>query len=161
MCFRSHLSVFWFPFSFHLRRGDTPSLSHTRSVLRASNNKMPNFFYKIRILVCFRSHLSVFWFPFSSNRLSLNDNVRRSHSFMLRANQKKVLFPGEFVELQAPSELQRDAEISLEPRCDSVCTTWPLPAVTNVVEGTIRIISNEPRCYLLKYKYKWSTTSFS
>ena len=34
----SHLTVFWFPFSFHLWRGDTPSLSNPRSVLRASNN---------------------------------------------------------------------------------------------------------------------------
>ena len=60
----------------------------------------------------------------SSDRLSLNHNVRRSQSFLLRANQKKVLFPGEFVELQAPSELERDAEISLEPCCDSLCTSY-------------------------------------
>ena len=30
-CFRSDLSIFWFPFSFHLGRGTPPSLSHPRS----------------------------------------------------------------------------------------------------------------------------------
>ena len=37
--FRSHLSIFLFPFSFHLGRGGHPSLSHPRSLLRVSNNE--------------------------------------------------------------------------------------------------------------------------
>ena len=69
-CFRSHLSIFLFPFSFHLGRGGQPLPVPPARYNFVVKNVFCQYLYtiepyKIRILECFRSHLSIFLFPFS------------------------------------------------------------------------------------------------
>ncbi len=75
-----------------------------------------------------------------------SSQIRRSHSYLLRATNKAVIHPGEYIELPTPAGIPKDAEIAMEPRCDSHITFWPTPSITQSVAGTIRIpnTSSEP-----------------
>ena len=69
--------------------------------------------------------------------------VRRlqTESFLLRAKNKEILLPGEFLELEVPHEITEgsDIDISVVPRSDSLTPTWPDPDIVTVVGGHIRI----------------------
>ena len=86
--------------------------------------------------------------PYAINH-SLHDKttsqVRRSQSFLIRAQDKATILPGEYIEVQNPIELSTDCEIAIEPRCDSQ-SMWVSPCLTHSVGGVIRIpnLSSEP-----------------
>lgn len=73
-------------------------------------------------------------------------SVQVRRSYLLRADTKKVILPGEFIEVEAPAEISGDTEVSVEPRSDSCVKNWPVPDITNIVNGMIRIpnTTNEP-----------------
>jgi len=71
-----------------------------------------------------------------------SSQVRRSQSFLIRSDRKKVIIPGDFIEVKAPTNMPKNTEISFEPRSDSHFTNWPSPDVTSVIDGLIRIPNN-------------------
>lgn len=76
----------------------------------------------------------------------LPKTVQVRRSFLLRAEASKVILPGDFMEVEAPAEISDDTEVSVEPRSDSCVKNWPIPDITNIVSGKIRIpnTTNEP-----------------
>ena len=65
----------------------------------------------------------------------------------LRNDNAKVLFPGDFVEMRDESLKILNGEIAIEPRMDSPADgNWPLPSISRVINGTVRIpnTGNEP-----------------
>ncbi|ESP03462.1 hypothetical protein LOTGIDRAFT_171399 [Lottia gigantea] len=63
--------------------------------------------------------------------------VRHTDSFLLRASSPNVLHPA-FLELSVPPDLN-DSNVSLEPRCDSIVSTWPSPHIIKVIAGKVCI----------------------
>ena len=69
-------------------------------------------------------------------------SVRLITSHILRVQTKTTVWPGEFLELDAPLTVNEDSDVALEPRydmCDNHNIAWPVPAITSTVEGKIRI----------------------
>ncbi len=90
---------------------------------------------------------SVFYYGNAKSK-SGPDVVRRTQAFVLRSPSRlTTVWPGEFVELDAPPELAlSDYELALEPRTDSrinantsASHAWPPPCITTSVAGKIRI----------------------
>jgi hypothetical protein len=65
--------------------------------------------------------------------------VRRSQSFLIKADSKKVLLPGDFIELRTPSNMADDTVIAIEPRCDTGDSSWISPMISTTTAGKIRI----------------------
>ena len=74
-------------------------------------------------------------------------SVRRTQSFLLRSpNHQTVLLPGEYVEVNTPSNTEPDTVWALEPRFDSTSNSivketnaWPPPQVVQSVGNTVRL----------------------
>ena len=90
----------------------------------------------------------------STPRTRMSHTVRRA--YVLRAPPRTTtIFPGQFVEVPLPAELQADETVALEPRivpntsADSSRSRrlWPTPCIVSSVAGRIRIpnLSVEPR----------------
>lgn len=81
-------------------------------------------------------------------------HVYRSESYLLRAQHKQVLLPGDYIELPTPAGMFSDSVIAIEPRCDNPHLDWPLPSITSSVDGKIRLVnaSDEP-VSLLKHQH--------
>ena len=59
---------------------------------------------------------------------------------ILRAPVKTTIWPGEFIEVDTPSELLIDAEVAIEPRCESsYLSTWLKPSILSSVDGKVCI----------------------
>ena len=67
--------------------------------------------------------------------------------------ESTTIWPGEFIEVQLPSEAPSDSEYALEPRSDApsarrltASQLWPTPSIISSVAGKIRIpnLSSEP-----------------
>ena len=81
--------------------------------------------------------------------------VRRAQSYVLRASSSTtVVWPGEHVELDVPSDLGDDCVLALQPRTDTPISKhtkptciWPEPQVIEAVGSKIRLTnsSNEPK----------------
>ena len=85
--------------------------------------------------------------------------VRACH--LLRApNTNTTVWPGElgeFLEIDAPSELLKDATLSIEPRMDSVSSshlkpthTWPPPDIVQSIGGKLRLLNNTEEPFLVR-----------
>ena len=70
--------------------------------------------------------------------------VRRTQSFLLRSPTHETLFPGDFLEVEAPHEFSDFTNIAVEPRYDSHSNSWIQPDITSAVDGKIRIINSSP-----------------
>ena len=83
---------------------------------------------------------------YTKHNLLDKPKIRRTDSYLLRAAEKRVIFPGEFAQFNVPPSINHATEICIEPRCDSKSPSWPNPDVINIVDGTIRLpnISEEP-----------------
>ena len=80
----------------------------------------------------------------SSNVASKNHTIARA--LVIRAPpERTTVWPGEYVEVDIPTELATDCEYALEPKVDS--EAWPSREVVPGIAGKIRIpnASNEPR----------------
>ena len=81
--------------------------------------------------------------------------IRRAQSYVLRASSSAtVVWPGEYVELDVPSDLGDDCVLALQPRTDTPISKhtkptciWPEPQVIEAVGSKIRLTnsSNEPK----------------
>ena len=70
--------------------------------------------------------------------------VRRTQSFLLRSPTHETLFPGDFLEVEAPHEFSDFTNIAVEPRYDSHSNSWIQPDITSAVDGKICIINSSP-----------------
>ena len=92
-------------------------------------------------------------YSYGSNAPPLSPITAR-RAFVLRAPAPaRVVWPGEFLEMQLADDACPDAEYAIEPRSDSQCVRrlrpsgmWPRPGVVSSVAGMIRIpnMSSEP-----------------
>ena len=71
---------------------------------------------------------------------SIQHDIYRVETTLLRNDAAKVIFPGEYLELGG-DEIQRyEGEVSIEPRANSpVDGQWPECAITRVIQGKVRI----------------------
>ena len=82
--------------------------------------------------------------------------VRACH--LIRApNTNTTVWPGEFLEIDAPSELLKDATLAIEPRMDSVSSshlkpthTWPPPDIVQSIGGKLRLLNNTEEPLLVR-----------
>ena len=82
--------------------------------------------------------------------------VRACH--LLRApNTNTTVWPGEFIEIDAPSGLLTDATLAIEPRIDSVSSshlkpthTWPQPDIVQSIGGKLRLLNNTEEPLLVR-----------
>ena len=74
--------------------------------------------------------------------------IRACH--LLRAPRvNTTVWPGEFIEVDAPPELLEDSSVAIEPRIDSVSSShlkpthaWPQPVIVQAVGGKLRLIND-------------------
>ena len=77
---------------------------------------------------------------------SIHD-IYRTESLILTNDTRKVLLPGEFMELHSNALYEYEGEVSIEPRIDSpVDGEWPQSHISRVIQGVVRIpnLSNKP-----------------
>ena len=82
--------------------------------------------------------------------------VRACH--LLRApNTNTTVWPGEFLEIDTPSELLKDSTLVIEPRMDSVSSshlkpthTWPPPGIVQSIGGKLRLLNNTEEPLLVR-----------
>ena len=73
-------------------------------------------------------------------KTSSTHTIRSCTAHILRAPVKTTIWPGEFIEVDTPSELPIDAEVAIEPRCESsYSSTWLKPSILSSVNGKVRI----------------------
>ena len=72
-------------------------------------------------------------------------------------NTNTTVWPGEFIEIDAPSELLTDATLAIEPRIDSVSSshlkpthTWPQPDIVQSIGGKLRLLNNTEEPLLVR-----------
>jgi len=72
--------------------------------------------------------------------------VRCARACVLRAPESTTLWPGEYLEVEVPDPLATEHEVAVEPRQTSQHGSWPLPTLSSVVSGKIRLSnsSTEP-----------------
>lgn len=77
---------------------------------------------------------------------------------LLRApSTNTTVWPGEFLEIDAPSELLKDSKHAIEPRTDSVSSshlkptrTWPHPDIVQSIGGKLRLLNNTEEPLLVR-----------
>jgi hypothetical protein len=67
-----------------------------------------------------------------------SQSIKRSQSFLVKADQQQVIFPGEYIELQSPT-VQENTPIAIEPRGDTTHNDWIQPTLSQCIGGVIRI----------------------
>ena len=78
--------------------------------------------------------------PYGSKPDSIQHDIYRVQSTVLRNDSKAVVYPGEFLEINNPSISNYEGEIAIEPRTDSPANgSWPPPTISRVINGTVRI----------------------
>ena len=80
---------------------------------------------------------------YGSKPASIQHDIYRVESTVLRNDSPRVLLPGEYVELKSKDYQRYEGEIALEPRVDSPLEgKWPECAITRVIDGAVRICNN-------------------
>ena len=80
---------------------------------------------------------------YGSKPSSIQHDVYRVESDVLRNGSQKVLLPGEFLELEGGNIHSYEGEVAIEPRVSSpMAGEWPPCSITRVINGTVRIPNN-------------------
>ena len=82
-------------------------------------------------------------------------HVRRTQAHLLRAPAvSPVIWPGEYLEMSIPKELEPDISLALEPRPDHTKhnKNWPRPHILEAVAGRVRIL-NDTNKYVVSLKF--------
>ena len=88
--------------------------------------------------------------PYGSKPPSIQHDIYRTQSMVLRNDSSRVLLPGEYVEFTSPTLEEYEGEIAIEPRMDSPMDgQWPTPSITRVIQGSVRIPNDSPEPILL------------
>lgn len=73
------------------------------------------------------------------------NRIRRTQAYVLRSTSAAtVVWPGNYIELDLPSDLDPDCTVSVESHVDSPKSSdnWPSPTILEAVSGKIRILNN-------------------
>ena len=84
---------------------------------------------------------------YGSEPESIQHDIYRVETSVLRNSVAKVVYPGEYLELDGEDIQRYEGEISVEPRANSPREgRWPECAITRVIQGKVRIPNdtNEP-----------------
>lgn len=85
-------------------------------------------------------------------------NIRATKSYVLRSSSPTtVIWPGEYIEVDLPPELEADAPIAVEPKSGNIpskitpdiTTPWPAPHITDVVGGKVRLSNTTDEPYTI------------
>ena len=65
-------------------------------------------------------------------------------AFVLRISSPTVVWPGEYVEVDVPSNINKDATLAIEKRydCQQPISEWPSPQIVEAIDGKVRILNN-------------------
>ena len=88
----------------------------------------------------------------SKNNKRVGNRVRRTQAFVLRA-KATTIWPGDFVELDTPTELEGDCVLAVEPRIDMSppgTRNWPQPHILESVGRKIRLLNDTSEPQQLK-----------
>ena len=84
------------------------------------------------------------------------NRVRRTQAFILKPEGTSVIWPGSYLEIALPSDLQPECTLAIESRTDNVkfLNNWTPPSIIEAVSGKVRIPNNtdEP----LSLRKKWT-----
>ncbi|XP_068752665.1 uncharacterized protein [Montipora capricornis] len=90
-------------------------------------------------------------------RASLTHYAVRACHLLRAPNTNTTVWPGEFLEIDAPSVLLKDATLAVEPRMDSVSSshlkpahTWPQPDIVQSIGGKLRLLNNTEEPLLIR-----------
>ena len=75
----------------------------------------------------------------------VQNRVKRTQAFVLRAeSQSTVVWPGSYIEVEVPKELQSDTVLAIEPRFDNdkPKKAWVRPQIAESVGGKLRIVND-------------------
>ena len=81
-----------------------------------------------------------------SDQSSAN-RIRRTQAYVLRSKAcSTVVWPGYYIKLDLPSDLDPDGTIAIESCTDSPksSASWPKPSILEAVDGKIRIVNDTP-----------------
>ena len=69
------------------------------------------------------------------------DRVRRTQAYIWKPEVTSVIWPGSYLELALPSDLQPECTLAIESGTDNVKFTnnWPPPSIIEAVSGKVRI----------------------
>ena len=73
------------------------------------------------------------------------NHIRRTQAHILRApSTTSVIWPGEYIDVPIPNEIEPDTTLAIEPRPDYTKHTqdWPHPLIVEAVAGHVRILNN-------------------
>ena len=80
-----------------------------------------------------------------------SNGVRRTQAYILKPEATSVIWPGSYLELAFPSDLQSECTLAIESRTDNVkfLKKWPPPSIIEAVSGKNRIPNktDEPCLY--------------
>lgn len=88
----------------------------------------------------------------STDSEQLDNRVRRAKATILRA-QSGTIWPGDYVELDVPSDFTRDCLLAVEPRYDNTprgTLDWPKPHIAEAIAGKIRLFNDTQQPQLLR-----------
>ena len=66
-------------------------------------------------------------------------SVRRTQPFILRSPSHVTVWPGDFIEIKLPEEVEENEQLALEPRSDENTCEWPSPHIVTTVGGMVRL----------------------
>ena len=91
---------------------------------------------------------------------SSTHTIRSCTAHILRAPVKTTIWPGEFIEVDTPSELPIDAEVAIEPQCESsYSSTWLKPSILSSVDGKVRIPNHTSSPIVIKKNHHFGQLS--
>ena len=76
---------------------------------------------------------------------SVCNRVRRTQAYVLRSSSNAtVIWPGNYIEVDLPSDLDPDCTVAIETHVDSSKSSdsWLTPSIIEAVNGKIRIVNN-------------------
>ena len=70
--------------------------------------------------------------------------MRHTQAYILKPEATSVIWPGSYLELALPSDLQPECTLAIESRMDNVkfLNNWPPPSIIEAVSGKVRIPNN-------------------
>ena len=78
--------------------------------------------------------------PYGSRPNSIQHDIYRVQSTVLRNDSTSVVYPGEYLEIHNQAISHYEGEVAIEPRTDSPANgNWPPPTISRVINGTVRI----------------------
>ena len=94
---------------------------------------------------------------YDSSQISQAHHAVRACHLLRAPCANTTVWPGEFLEVDAPSEFLKDSPLAIEPRTDSVSSNhckpshaWPQPVIVQAVGGKLRLLNDTDEPLLIR-----------